>query len=72
VALGSKIKLHDVSENCDDDFEIVGSQEANPMQGRISDDSPLGRASSATEGETITWRPRPVLKFKYFPYRTTD
>lgn len=44
VALGSKIKLHDDAEDCDEDYEIVGSQEANPMQGRISDDSPLGRA----------------------------
>lgn len=55
VALGSKIKLHDVSENCDDDFEIVGSQEANPMQGRISDDSPLGRALIGHRaGQTIS------------------
>ncbi|HNX99155.1 MAG TPA: transcription elongation factor GreA [Oscillospiraceae bacterium] len=43
VVLGSRIKLHDAEEGCDEDFEIVGSQEANPMHGRISDDSPLGR-----------------------------
>jgi transcription elongation factor GreA len=44
VALGSHIKLHDEEEDCDEEFDIVGSQEANPMEGRISDDSPLGRA----------------------------
>ena len=43
VVLSSRIKLHDAEEGCDEDFEIVGSQEANPMHGRISDDSPLGR-----------------------------
>lgn len=43
VVLGSRIRLHDAEEDCDEDFEIVGSQEANPMHGRISDDSPLGR-----------------------------
>ncbi|MEA4946568.1 MAG: transcription elongation factor GreA [Oscillospiraceae bacterium] len=43
VVLGSRIRLHDAEEGCDEDFEIVGSQEANPMHGRISDDSPLGR-----------------------------
>ena len=31
VVLGSRIKLHDAEEGCDEDFEIVGSQEANPM-----------------------------------------
>ena len=25
-------------------YELVGSQEANPMKGRVSDDAPLGRA----------------------------
>ena len=43
VVLSSRIRLHDAEEGCDEDFEIVGSQEANPMHGRISDDSPLGR-----------------------------
>ena len=36
-------------------YEIVGSQEANPKEGRISDDSPVGRALHAHRaGDTVT------------------
>ena len=44
VNLSSRVKLHDEDENEDIEYHIVGSQEANPMQGRISDESPIGRA----------------------------
>lgn len=44
VTLGSLIRVLDLEFNEEDDYEIVGSQEANPRQGRISDDSPVGRA----------------------------
>lgn len=44
VTLGSKVGIHDVEEDEDEEYEIVGSQEANPMRGRISDDSPIGKA----------------------------
>jgi len=44
VSLGSKVKVCDIDAAEEDEFEIVGSQEANPMENRISDDSPLGRA----------------------------
>jgi len=66
VILGSRVKIHDVEEASDEDFEIVGSQEANPMQGRISDDSPLGRGLIGhSEGETVTVETQAGgLKFK--------
>ena len=44
VTLGSIVKVLDLEFNEEDSYEIVGSQEANPKQGRISDDSPAGRA----------------------------
>ena len=44
VTLGSKITVRDIADDFEESYEIVGSQEANPMQGRISDDSPVGRA----------------------------
>ena len=44
VTLGSIVKVLDMEFNEEDTYEIVGSQEANPMDGRISDDSPVGRA----------------------------
>ncbi len=44
VTLGSRITVLDLADDFEESYEIVGSQEANPMQGRISDDSPVGRA----------------------------
>ncbi|MDO4816499.1 MAG: transcription elongation factor GreA [Bacillota bacterium] len=44
VSLGSKVKVKDLEDGFEEVYEIVGSQEANPMQGRVSDDSPFGRA----------------------------
>lgn len=44
VRLGSKLKVLDVEFDEELDYEVVGSQEADPMNGRISEDSPFGRA----------------------------
>ncbi len=43
VGLGSTVVVRE--DNYDpEEFQIVGSAEANPSQGRISNESPLGRA----------------------------
>lgn len=44
VGLGCTVKVRDLEFDETDVFAIVGSQEANPMEKRISDDSPFGRA----------------------------
>jgi len=55
VSLGSKVKVRDVSSGDEDIYEIVGSQEADPMQFRVSDDSPIGSALvDRKKGETVT------------------
>ena len=55
VTLGSIIKVLDVEFNEEDTYEIVGSQEANPKEGRISDDSPVGRAlHTHRAGDVVT------------------
>ncbi len=55
VALSSRIRLLDVDENEELEYQIVGSQEANPMSGRISDESPIGRGLLGHKvGETVT------------------
>jgi len=43
VSLGSIVTVIDQSDESEETYTIVGSQEANPMQGRISDDSPFGK-----------------------------
>ncbi len=55
VTLGSIVKVYDEDEQEENTYEIVGSQEANPREGRISDDSPVGRAlHSHRAGDTVT------------------
>ena len=43
ITLVSRVKVRDIDEGCEEEYTIVGSQEANPMEGRVSDDSPFGR-----------------------------
>ena len=44
ITLGSLVRVLDLEFEEELNYEIVGSQEADPMAGRISDDSPAGRA----------------------------
>lgn len=44
VGLGSKVEVEDLTTGEKEEYHIVGSQEANPMQGRISEESLFGRA----------------------------
>ena len=66
VTLGSIIKVRDVEDDYEETYEIVGSQEANPREGRISDDSPVGRALRGHRaGEQVTVEaPAGNLKFE--------
>lgn len=54
VGLGSRVAVLDMEDNSESTFQIVGSQEANPMQGKLSEESPIGRGLLGhKEGETI-------------------
>ena len=44
VRIGSRVKVLDLEFNEEETYELVGSQEADPMNGRISEDSPFGKA----------------------------
>ncbi len=55
IGIGSKVKVLDMEFNEEAEYQIVGSQEANPVLGRISDDSPFGRGLMGHKiGETVT------------------
>jgi transcription elongation factor GreA len=42
--IGTTVKVLDPELDMEQELRIVGSQEADPMEGRISDESPLGKA----------------------------
>lgn len=44
VSVGSKVKVLDIEFDEETEYTIVGSAEANPYNGRISNESPVGRA----------------------------
>ena len=54
VHVGSTVKIVDLEFNEEETFQLVGSAEADPRNGKISDDSPIGRAIIGhVAGETV-------------------
>lgn len=54
VHIGSKVKVYDSTFDETLIYQIVGSNEADPINGRISDESPVGRGLIGhSAGETI-------------------
>lgn len=66
VSMGTRVTV--VEEGDDEPWEIyiVGSQEANPVQDRISDESPLGKAlyGHSVGDEVIVEAPDGNIKYK--------
>ena len=55
VGHGSLVKVRDLEDDSILEYQIVGSQDANPMIGRVSSDSPFGVGLLGhKKGETIT------------------
>ena len=66
VHLGSTVKVKDLKTSSAHEFSIVGSAEADPVNARVSNESPLGRALIGhKKGETVdVSTPRGVVKYK--------
>lgn len=65
VAVGSTVRVKDVAAGDELTYTIVGSAEADPLQDRISNESPVGHALLGRKrGETVTIRvPAGTLKY---------
>ena len=66
VGLGSRVTVMDMEDDSEETFQIVGSQEANPLEGKLSEDSPIGRGLIGhKEGESVIVKaPVGELKFR--------
>lgn len=66
VGLGCKVRVMDLDLEEEEEYTIVGSQEADPMNYCISDDSPFGRAMVGMRvGDIVDVEaPVGVLRFK--------
>lgn len=55
VSMGIKVKVLDIDMEEEEIYNIVGSEEADPMNNKISDESPVGKALlGAKIGDTVT------------------
>ncbi|MCI8550384.1 MAG: transcription elongation factor GreA [Lachnospiraceae bacterium] len=54
ISVGCEVKVYDVEYEEEMDFRIVGSTEANSLQNKISNESPVGKALLGKRvGETV-------------------
>ena len=73
INLGSTITLFDCDMEEEIEYSIVGTNEADPMKGRISDRSPIGSAMMGKRsGETVeVTTPGGEIKFKILKVERT-
>ncbi len=66
VTIGVTVTVYDVEFEEELTYKVVGSAEADPMNGLISDDSPVGRAllGSKVGDEVVAEAPVGELRFK--------
>ena len=66
ISIGSKIKILDLETNEMETLEIVGATESDPDNGKISDESPIGKAALKKRiGDTFEVQaPVGILKFE--------
>lgn len=66
VELGATVTIHDIEFDEDITYKIVGSTEADPDEGRLSDESPLGKSlMGKAEGEMIDVdAPAGIIQYK--------
>ncbi len=66
VGIGSKVVVLDIEYNEEMEYTIVGSAEANPYNGKISNESPVGRALLGSKpGQVVDVNvPDGVLKYR--------
>ena len=54
ISIGCKVKILDVEFDEEEEFKIVGSSEASSLKGKISNESPVGKALlGAKVGDTV-------------------
>lgn len=71
VTIGSIVKVNDVEFDEEVEYTIVGSAEADPYEGRISNESPVGKALlGKTIGDVVEVQvPDGVAQFKILEIR---
>ena len=71
VSIGTAVKVKDLEDGNTYEYAIVGANEADPFQDRISIDSPVGAGLiGAKKGETVTINiPAGIMQYKVLGIR---
>ena len=66
ISIGCKVKMLDIEYNEEVEYKIVGSTEANSLKGKISNESPVGKALlGAKKGQTVSVETQAgIVKYK--------
>ena len=66
ISVGCKVKVHDFEFEEDMELKIVGSTEANSLEGKISNESPVGKALIGAHTNDIVEveMPSGIMKYK--------
>ncbi|MDD7289050.1 MAG: transcription elongation factor GreA [Evtepia sp.] len=66
VHVGNTVVVEDLEFSEEETYQIVGSQEADPMNGRISEESPFGRALLGRKAgdEVVVEAPAGNIRYK--------
>lgn len=65
VDLGATVVIQDMSDEAEETVTIVGSTESDPFEGKISNESPVGRALMGSKVGDIVESDSPVGVIKY-------
>ncbi|MCI8791940.1 MAG: transcription elongation factor GreA [Eubacterium sp.] len=65
INVGCKVKIRDLEFDEEMEYKIVGSTEANSLQGKISNESPVGRALIGAQKGAVVEVETPAGVIKY-------
>ncbi len=64
IAVGSRVSIKEEGSKTTEVYEIVGAAEANPAEGKISNESPLGKALIGNKKGAVVTVEAPAGSFK--------
>ena len=74
INIGCTVRIQDVEEGFEEEYSIVGSTEANSLENKISNESPVGKAliGKAVGEEAAVMTPAGEFKYKVLEIRKTN
>ena len=74
IKIGCTVRIQDVEEGFEEEYSIVGSTEANSLENKISNESPVGKAliGKAVGEEAVVMTPAGEFKYKVLEIRKTN